>query len=67
MLTTIKEYACYAVKMYKNKPKNISKQGEERGVPGAPVLDPPLYTSWNTELVDWLIDWINFYAVSAIF
>ena len=45
MLTTIKEYACYAVKMYKNKPKNISKQGEERGVPGAPVLDPPLYTS----------------------
>ena len=31
MLTTIKVYACYAVKMYKNKPKNISKQGGEEG------------------------------------
>ena len=37
------------------------------GAPGAPVWGPPMYTSWNTELVDWLIDWIDFYAVSVIF
>ena len=27
MFTTIKVYACYAIKIYKNKPKNIFKQG----------------------------------------
>ena len=41
MLTTIKLYACYAVKFYKNKPKIYFKQGTRARC--APVLDPPLY------------------------
>ena len=40
MFTKIKVNVCYAIKIYKNKPKNIFKQGGR--APGAPVLDPPL-------------------------
>ena len=39
MLTTIELYACYAVKLYKNKPEQISQTG---GARSAPILDPPL-------------------------
>ena len=42
MMSTIKEYVCYAVKNYKNKPKNVFKQGR---APGVPVLDLPLTAS----------------------
>ena len=38
MLTTVKECACYAVKYYKHKPKNIFKLGR---TPAAPVQNPP--------------------------
>ena len=41
MSTTIKEYACYAVKMYKTTPKQNSNRLGGGGAPGAPVLDPP--------------------------
>ena len=40
MLTKIKVYACFTVKIYKNKPVIFFKRGG--GAPGAPVLDPPL-------------------------
>ena len=40
MLTTIKLYACYAVKLYKYKTKKIFQTGEH--TPGVPVLDQPL-------------------------
>ena len=46
MLTSIKLYACYAVKLYKNKTKNIFQTGGG-GAPGAPVLDPPLNLNAN--------------------
>ena len=38
MLTEIKVYACYTVKIYKNKPLIFFKTGGR-----ARVLDPPLY------------------------
>ena len=44
MLTTMKVFARYVVKIYKNNPKKI--QTEERA-PGAPVLDPPLKTLYG--------------------
>ena len=40
-MTKIKVYACYTVKIYKNKPLIFFKKGGG-GAPGAPVLDPPL-------------------------
>ena len=39
MIAIIKFYACYTVKIYKNKPQINFKKG---GALGAPVLDPPL-------------------------
>ena len=39
-MATIKAYACYTVKIYKNKPILNLKHGGR--APGAPVLDPPL-------------------------
>ena len=44
MLTIIKVYACYTVKIYKNKPTKCFKPGDfgEEGALGAPLLDPPL-------------------------
>ena len=39
MLNKIKVYACYTVKIYKNKQTFFFKAG---GSPDAPVLDPPL-------------------------
>ena len=39
MMTTIKVYAFFTVKIYKNKPPKKFKQGR---APSAPVLDPPL-------------------------
>ena len=40
MLTIINVYACYAVKIYESKTKQIFEM--ECHTPGAPVLDPPL-------------------------
>ena len=45
MLTKIKVYACYIVKIYKNKPQKFLKTGGR--APGAPVLDPPLGNMYN--------------------
>ena len=38
MWTTIKLYACYAIKLYKNKPKKYFKQGGGGGGPPPPPL-----------------------------
>ena len=55
MLTLIKVYACFTVKIYKNKPQRFFKTGGS--TPGAPVLDPPLnfklyffYSIWDLQL-----------------
>ena len=40
MFTTIKVYACYAVKIYKKNTKKYFQTGGR--APGAAVLDPPL-------------------------
>ena len=44
MLTTIEVYACFAVKIYKNKPTNIFKQGGAR-------LDPPLELTFHINCI----------------
>ena len=45
MLTTMKVYVCYAVK--------IHKKFQTRGAPGAPVLDPPLTTPVSLGVIPW--------------
>ena len=47
-LTTMKVYACYTVKFYKNKTQNIFKRRGGGRTPGAPVLDPHLRTGTCT-------------------